>query len=417
MQRQEMIQASAKAHRQETNYPFKVVHGAVSGTMIGGNGNGHYLSRSFAVRHRKPILVGSIMLTLAVIGTLVGVLIKRPWLHGDDNLSGGGRRNAQDHYGDGNGVIAGGGGNADGTPTRFTESSSISISSSVRCNAFTPPLDQPFQYGQQPIRGVNLGGWLVLEPYITPSIFSPFVAQNVTDEYTLTKLLGPEKAKTLLQKHYSSWVTEDTFKRVRDLGLNHVRIPIGFWALGNMEPEEPYVPDLSLDFLLQGLKWAAQYGLRVMVELHAAPGSQNGWNHSGRSGKIGWLDGTPEGKKNGKRTIVYMKQLLKLLQGPGMEHVSPLYGILNEPAIFMLEREDTDKWYKEAFAEMRNVTGQGTGPWGILHDGFLGLTQWEGFMPGSDRLALGKIATVPIMPLTIHCTSFFRAAKDLLNDD
>jgi glucan 1,3-beta-glucosidase len=96
-------------------------------------------------------------------------------------------------------------------------------------------------------------------------------------------LLGPEKAKTLLQQHYSSWVTEDTFKRIRDLGLNHIRIPIGFWALGNLEPDEPYVPDLSLDYLLQGLKWAAKYGLRLMVELHAAPGPQNGWNHSARS--------------------------------------------------------------------------------------------------------------------------------------
>jgi glucan 1,3-beta-glucosidase len=68
-------------------------------------------------------------------------------------------------------------------------------------------------------------------------------------------------------------------------------------------------------------------------------------------GKIGWLNGTPEGEKNGKRTISYMKQLLKLLQGPGMEHVSPLFGILNEPAIFMLERETTDKWYKEVFQQ------------------------------------------------------------------
>ncbi|KAK3816410.1 MAG: glycoside hydrolase superfamily [Benniella sp.] len=282
----------------------------------------------------------------------------------------GGQRNTQDHYNNGkqgkDGSI--GGDNTDGTPVRFTESSSVSVSSSVRCNDYTPSLDQPFQYGQQPIRG----------PYITPSIFNPYTAQNFKDEYSLTKLLGPEKSKTLLQRHYSSWVTEDTFKRIRDLGLNHIRIPIGFWALGNLEPDEPYVPELSLDYLLQGLKWAAKYGLRVMVELHAAPGSQNGWNHSGRGGKIGWLNGTPEGEKNGKRTTSYMKQLLKLLQGPGW----------SIHAIFMLERETTDKWYKEAFAEMRNVTGQQKGPWGILHDGFLGLTQWEGFMSNSDRLAL-----------------------------
>ncbi|ORZ04961.1 glycoside hydrolase superfamily [Lobosporangium transversale] len=288
---------------------------------------------------------------------------------------------------------------------RFTESSSITISDSVQCNAQTPPLNQPFLYGQQPIRGVNLGGWLVLEPFITPSLFEPYLVNNVTDEYSLTKFLGPQKAREYLEKHYKTWVTEETFRRIRDLGLNHVRIPIGFWALGDLATteggeKEPYVPDLALDYLLQGLKWAAKYGIRVMVELHAAPGSQNGWNHSGKAGKIHWLDGTPEGLKNGQRTIEYTKKMTRLLQGPGMEHVTPLYGILNEPAIFMLERTTTDKWYKEVFAAMRDITGTGTGagagagagagkgPWAIIHDGFLGLKDWEGFMPNSDRLAL-----------------------------
>ncbi|KAI7816604.1 glycoside hydrolase superfamily [Gamsiella multidivaricata] len=258
----------------------------------------------------------------------------------------------------------------------------------ICCNKLTPPLDQPFKYGTEPIRGLNLGGWLVLEPFITPSLFNPYIKQNVTEEYSLTKLLGPEQARELLERHYSTWVTENTFKRIRDLGLNHVRIPLGFWALGDLEKDEPYVPDLALDYLLQGLRWAAQYGIRVMVELHAAPGSQNGWNHSGKMGKIGWLDGTAEGEKNGQRTIEYMKKLLRLLQGPGMDHVSPLFGVLNEPAIFMLDRDRIKQWYKDAFAEMRDITGAGKGPWAVLHDGFLGLNQWEGFMHGADRLAL-----------------------------
>jgi hypothetical protein len=166
-----MIQAPIGAYRQEATYPLKAMNEAASGTIIGGNG-GHYdRPRPFAARHRKVVFVGSVVLTLAVVGALVGILIKRPWIHNDNShITNGGHRNAQDHYNNGkqgkDGSI--GGDNADGTPVRFTESSSVSISSSVRCNDYTPPLDQPFQYGQQP-----LGGWLVLEPYITPSIFTP----------------------------------------------------------------------------------------------------------------------------------------------------------------------------------------------------------------------------------------------------
>ncbi|KAG0324292.1 hypothetical protein BGZ99_001986 [Dissophora globulifera] len=386
----EMVQAAAGDDPQlvDKNNTQPLHAGCSHSSSMGANGmdDPYSKSRSCVAKNRKVILIGAAIFTLAAVSALVAVVATRPWMAKDK------QNEARQGPGIHNATINNGtntNGTSSDSPDRFTQSSSIPISSYVQCNAYTPPLNKPFPYGQQPIRGVNLGGWLVLEPFITPSVFEPYISQGVTDEYSLTKLLGPEKARAYLRKHYSEWVTEDTFRHIRDLGLNHVRIPLGFWALGNLEDDEPYVSDLSLDFLLQGLKWAAMYGIRVMVELHAAPGSQNGWNHSGRGGKIGWLDGTPEGTKNGKRTLAYLKQLWMLLQGPGMEHVSPMFGILNEPAIFMLERDTTDKWYKEAFAELRATTGgAGKGPWGVLHDGFLGLTQWEGFMHGADRLAL-----------------------------
>ncbi|KAF9182410.1 hypothetical protein BGZ51_004746 [Haplosporangium sp. Z 767] len=368
---------AATHHLDQGDSPIKPMIGTsahTGGRSVGAKGNYHYHgTQPFLSRHRKIILAGSVIFTLSTATVLIALLVTKPWESKNSSLYNHGGFTSGD--------------NAD-LPPRFTLSSSVSIPHGVQCNAHTPPLDQEFQYGKQPIRGVNVGGWLVLEPFITPSVFEPYIAQNVTDEYTLTKLLGKEKARSYLHRHYATWVTEDTFKRIKDLGLNHVRIPIGFWALGALDPDEPYVPDLSLDYLLLGLQWAAKYGIRVMVELHGAPGSQNGWNHSGRVGKIGWLDGTPNGERNGKRTIEYLKQLTKLLQGPGMEHVSPMFGILNEPAVFMMDRGLTERWYKDSFAAIRNVTGAGKGPWAIIHDGFLGLTQWEGFMPNSDRLAL-----------------------------
>lgn len=40
--------------------------------------------------------------------------------------------------------------------------------------------DLKFAFGQDKVRGVNLGGWLVLEPWITPSIFED-TPGNVVD--------------------------------------------------------------------------------------------------------------------------------------------------------------------------------------------------------------------------------------------
>ena len=40
--------------------------------------------------------------------------------------------------------------------------------------------DLKFGFGQDKVRGVNLGGWFVLEPWITPSIFEA-TPDNVVD--------------------------------------------------------------------------------------------------------------------------------------------------------------------------------------------------------------------------------------------
>ena len=54
------------------------------------------------------------------------------------------------------------------------------------------------------IRGVNLGGWLLLEPWITPSIFEEVnVGENqgkIVDEYTYAQYVDKEFARSRLDK-------------------------------------------------------------------------------------------------------------------------------------------------------------------------------------------------------------------------
>lgn len=84
-----------------------------------------------------------------------------------------------------------------------------------------------FNYNDEKVRGVNLGGWLVLEPWITPSLFEPWAKnQNVKDEYTYTQTLGKKEALKRLDKHWRTWITQADFQAIRKAGLNHVRIPI-----------------------------------------------------------------------------------------------------------------------------------------------------------------------------------------------
>ncbi|AQZ17593.1 EXG2 (YDR261C) [Zygosaccharomyces parabailii] len=94
--------------------------------------------------------------------------------------------------------------------------------------------------GERPtvIKGVTLGGWLLTEPYIIPSLYESALklADNlgcngtIVDEFTLCQVLGYEEAKSLLKAHFDSWIIEDDFRQISEDGFNLVRLPVGYWA-------------------------------------------------------------------------------------------------------------------------------------------------------------------------------------------
>ena len=253
----------------------------------------------------------------------------------------------------------------------------------VQANPNVPALKDSFAYGSMPVRGINVGGWLSIEPFITPSFFSGFsTRENVIDEWTLTTKLGAKAASTL-EKHYSSFVTRRTFEEIRDAGFDHVRIPFSYWAVTTY-PGDPYVPQISWRYLLRGIEWARQNGLRVNLDLHGAPGSQNGWNHSGRQGVIGWLNGT-DGDLNAQRTLEIHNQLSAFFAQPRYRNVVTMYGLLNEPRMVAINTESVITWTKKAIDVVRrnNITAVV-----VFGDGFMGLDNWQGKLQGYDNVLL-----------------------------
>jgi len=115
------------------------------------------------------------------------------------------------------------------------------------------------------VRGVNIGGWLILEPWITPSIFQQFTDGTVVDEYTLCQQAG-SNAESILQAHWSSWVSIADFQTIRDAGFNLVRIPIGYWAFQKYD-QDTYVMGAQA-YLDSAIGWARETGLKVWIDLH-----------------------------------------------------------------------------------------------------------------------------------------------------
>ena len=128
-----------------------------------------------------------------------------------------------------------------------------------------------------PLRGVNLGGWLVLEKWMTPSLFA---GTDAIDEYTF---MATPAAAERLRQHRKTWITEADVAWLAGHGVDLVRLPVGHWVLAD---DPPYLG--APELLDAALDWAAAYGLKVLLDLHAVSGSQNGQDHSGRVGPRGW---------------------------------------------------------------------------------------------------------------------------------
>jgi glucan 1,3-beta-glucosidase len=154
--------------------------------------------------------------------------------------------------------------------------------SAAKPNSWTPALNETFTYGVDRIFGVNLGGWLNTEPFISPALYQKYFP-NAVDEWTLSEQMRADTAGggiNQLEDHYKTFITERDFAEIAGAGLNYVRIPIPYWAI-EVRGNEPFLAKTCWTYFLKAVEWARKYGIRINIDLHAIPGSQNSWNHSG----------------------------------------------------------------------------------------------------------------------------------------
>ena len=130
------------------------------------------------------------------------------------------------------------------------------------------------------VKGVNLGNWLVLEKWMSPALFEGTTAE---DEYYLPRQLSKEVYEARIKIHRAEYITERDFTRIKSMGMDAVRIPVPYFIFGDREPFIGCVEELDKAFC-----WAEKYGLQILIDLHTAPDSQNGFDNGGISGVCKW---------------------------------------------------------------------------------------------------------------------------------
>ncbi len=181
-----------------------------------------------------------------------------------------------------------------------------------------PPFDQAkanvFRYRQQ--QGVNLGSWFVHEQWMTPSLFTCASGPQSAEIDIATGWGNSSTAQAVLERHWDTFINQSDFQYLASIGINTVRLPIGYWSLGPLYCKEtPFEPvadvySNSWSRVVRAINWAGEAGIGVLVDLHGAPGSQNGQPHSGISDGQARLFGNETNLRNTVDVLTYLTQQL-----------------------------------------------------------------------------------------------------------
>ena len=166
------------------------------------------------------------------------------------------------------------------------------------------------------IKGVNFGGWLVLEKWIAPELFA---GTDAEDEYHLARALPEAEYKERMTQHRRAFIREEDFRFLAEHGINTIRIPVPYYIFGDRKPYIGCIDELDFAF-----DTAEKYGLKILIDLHMVPGSQNGFDNGGICGVCKWSEMPEE--------VEFCLQLLEKLairygQRNGLWGIQPL----NEP--------------------------------------------------------------------------------------
>ena len=145
-----------------------------------------------------------------------------------------------------------------------------------------------------------------------------FAASGEADEIWLHRSTESAELEALLTRHRDTYITEADFRNIAAHGCNLVRIPVPYFVFGDV-PGHPAVPSIWTE-----RSTGRADRLKILIDLHTVPGSQNGFDNGGLTGVVRW--------HRSPRAVAYALDVLVRLARRYRDHAA-LFGIevLNEP--------------------------------------------------------------------------------------
>ncbi|KAB8606264.1 hypothetical protein FH972_025893 [Carpinus fangiana] len=197
------------------------------------------------------------------------------------------------------------------------------------------------------VRGVNLGGWLIVERFFSGDDYwqntlgCPGGAGTEFDCMLQTNDGNDNGVSDKFKQHWASWITPDTIDDIYNVGLNTVRIPID-----NGE----HFPDATdmMQYVAAVCKRAQEKGIFVIMgkicrcetlskpladhyksDLHAAPYAQQQDAFTGQANSPAGFFSAPDGYSRAEEWLSWMTELIH--NDPDSYGSVGIIEVLNEP--------------------------------------------------------------------------------------
>ncbi|QIB34938.1 glycoside hydrolase family 5 protein [Ancylobacter pratisalsi] len=127
------------------------------------------------------------------------------------------------------------------------------------------------------VKGMSFGNWLLPEGYM----FKFDVQRSPREiEDVIAYLAGPEEAARFWRGFRDVYIREEDFAFLQAAGFTTVRIPL-HWKFF-LDPADPSRIDPAGEgwaLIDRAVGWAKAHDIKVILDIHAAPGGQTGVNH------------------------------------------------------------------------------------------------------------------------------------------
>lgn len=200
------------------------------------------------------------------------------------------------------------------------------------------------------LRGINAGQILLQEGWMSPFALEPlknedgsyvkdadgniqypeFTEEEFREGIKANPNLNTYDMEELMQIYWDAFFTEEDFRIIKeDLKMNTIRLPFYYLNILNEDLTLKSEED-AFAYLDWFMEEAAKQELYVVLDLHGAPGSQNGFEHSGRKDRVAGLWTSEE---NVKATVELWNLVSKHYTEtkPELGKWIATYDILNEP--------------------------------------------------------------------------------------